>query len=263
MTDFEFDARTRDYSRLNAYRLGQAALLSYQEAEVVRATATSWGLTECSTFDLRDTQAFIAGNDDLLILAFRGTTDLNDWLTDAGSLLVGGLGGRVHDGFYTALSYVWRDIWDFIRNSRRGRPLWVTGHSLGGALATLMVAKLRLEKDEPVNGLYTFGSPRAGDRDFARRFDVDFESQDFRYVNNADIVTRIPTRAMQFSHVGSFRFFDANGLQRDQVSWWDIVVNRVDAEIRGLTEAQIALIDDHQMTRYLANLERAHSTGSP
>ena len=80
------------------------------------------------------------------------------------------------------MSYVWRDIWQFIFKQRKGRALWITVHSLGAALATLAVAKLRLEKDEPVNGLYTFGQPRTGDRDFAKNFNADFGNQTFRYV---------------------------------------------------------------------------------
>ena len=67
------------------------------EALAVQAGVEAWGLTDFSFFNLQDTQAFIAGNNDLLILAFRGTTDLDDWLTDAGVELVAGLGGRVHD----------------------------------------------------------------------------------------------------------------------------------------------------------------------
>lgn len=53
-------------------------------------------------------------------------------------------------------------------------------------------------------GLYTFGQPRTGDREFARKPDADFEQQTFRYVNNNDIVTRVPFRAMNYSHVGLF-----------------------------------------------------------
>jgi triacylglycerol lipase len=263
MTDFPFEANTHDYSRLNAYALGQSALLTYATADNARTTLADWGLTEYQPFDRQDTQAFIAGNADFLILAFRGTTSLNDWLTDANCLLVGGLGGRVHDGFYTALSYIWRELWDYLRTHRGARPLWVTGHSLGGALATLAVAKLRIEKDEPVNGLYTYGSPRAGDRDFANRFNLDFGQRTFRYVNNADLVTRVPGRIMQYSHVDTFKFFDVNGVQREQANWFDIIVNRVDAEIKDLTEDQIADVQDHQMTHYLANLERALPNTNP
>lgn len=193
----------------------------------------------------------------MLILAFRGTQDLRDWMTDLNVVLVGGPGGKVHDGFLNALGYVWRDIWQYIRTQRQSRSLWVTGHSLGAALATLAVAKLRLEQDEAVNGLYTFGQPRTGDREFAKNFDADFAGQTFRYVNNNDIVTRVPFRSMSYSHVGTFKYFDENGDQRDNISWWDKVVDRVKGRIEDLLKPGTDGIKDHAIADYVTFLGRA------
>ncbi len=190
MPTFDFDARTRSYSRKNALCLGMAAQLAYKTEQEARLETEGWGFSEFKFLSERETQAFFACNDQTILLSFRGTepTKLKDWMTDVDIDLVGGPGGKVHEGFINALSYVWRDIWSFIRSSRGRRTLWVTGHSLGAALATLTVAKLRLEKDEPVNGLYTFGQPRTGDGEFARHFNADFSAQAFRYVHNNDIV---------------------------------------------------------------------------
>ena len=258
MRDFDFDARTRDYSQKNAYWLGRASQIAYDSSDKVRDELKAWGLTTCEFFNNRETQAFLAGNNDLLILAFRGTEgNIRDWMTDLDIEFVGGPGGRVHEGFLTALSYVWRDIWTFISRQRKSRALWVTGHSLGASLATLAVAKLRLEKDEPVNGLYTFGQPRTGDREFAKTFDADFEKQTFRYVNNNDIVARVPFRAMNYSHVGLFRYFDADGNQRDDISWWDKVVDRLEGRIEDLLKPGSDGLKDHFMAHYVACLEKA------
>jgi len=259
MRNFDFDARTRDHSRKNAYWLGRASKIAYDSSDdKARDELKAWGLTTCEFFNNRETQAFLAGNNDLLILAFRGTEgNIRDWMTDLDIEFVGGPGGRVHEGFLTALSYVWRDIWTFISGQRKSRALWVTGHSLGASLATLAVAKLRLEKDEPVNGLYTFGQPRTGDREFAKNFDADFEKQTFRYVNNNDIVTRVPFRAMNYSHVGLFRYFDADGNQRDDISWWDKVVDRLEGRIEDLLKPGTDGLKDHFMARYVACLEKA------
>lgn len=258
MRDFDFDARTRDYSKKNAYWLGRAAQIAYKSSGDAEADLAAWGLTTFKYFDNRETQAFIAGNGDLLVLAFRGTEEnIRDWMTDLDIGLVGGPGGLVHEGFLTALNYVWRDIWAFLSQQRNRRALWVTGHSLGAALATLAVAKLRLEKDEPVNGLYTFGQPRTGDREFAKYFDTDFEKQTFRYVNNNDIVTRVPFRTMSYSHVGTFKYFDADGNQRDDISWWDKVVDRIKGRIEDLLKPGTDGLKDHFMAHYEACLEKA------
>ena len=274
-----FEARGHAYSRRNAYWLGQAALLSYWDAAAIEAAVGAWGLGEFRFFDKLETQAYIAGNDDLLILAFRGTTVLLDWISDADVDLIGGPAGRVHEGFSMALGFVWMDIWDYIKERRNGRAVWVTGHSLGAALATLAVAKLRLERDEAVNGLYTFGAPRAGDPEFARVFDLDFGQQTFRYVNDQDIVARVPLRLMQYSHVGTFHWFDQDGVHVQDVSWWDIIANRIREPIDQLIphllpvtdglvrrfrtrlpkrfRGRIEAIEDHSMDQYVANLEKA------
>jgi triacylglycerol lipase len=274
-----FEITTREYSRPNAYWLGNAARLSYHDPATIQTAVAAWGLDEFLFFDKLETQAYIAGNDKLLILAFRGTTALLDWIFDARIDLIGGPAGRVHEGFNVALSFVWLDIWNYIKEQRRGRSLWVTGHSLGAALATLAVAKLRLERDEAVSGLYTFGQPRAGDLEFARVFDLDFGQQTFRYVNDQDIVSRVPLRLMQYSHIGTFKWFDEHGVQQDQADWWDIVTNRIREPIENLIprllpvtdslfprfaaripkrlQPRVEAIEDHSMDQYVANLETA------
>jgi triacylglycerol lipase len=259
MSNFDFDGKIRGYSRKNAYWLGKASQIAYYEpSQKPQDELNSWGLSEFQPFNNKETQAFIAGNDEVLLLAFRGTEEkISDWMTDLDIGLVGGPGGKVHEGFLTALNYVWRDVWKFIKERRRGRALWITGHSLGAALATLAVAKLRLEKDEPVNGLYTFGQPRTGDREFAKNFDADFAAQAFRYVNNNDIVTRVPFRALSYSHVGTFEYFDANGDQRNDISWWDKIVDRVQGQIEHLLAPGGAAVQDHFMANYLTCLEKA------
>lgn len=257
MNDFNFDARTRSYSKKNAYWLGTASLLAYKEGGDIQPETESWGFNDFEFFDEKDTQAFIAGNNDMLLLAYRGTESLKDWMTDADIDLVGGPGGKVHEGFSMALSHVWKEVWTYIRESRKCRSLWVTGHSLGAALAALTVAKLRLEKDEPVNGLYTFGHPRTGDRDFAKNFDSDFSLQTFRYVNNNDIVTRVPFRSMHYSHVGTFKYFDKDGNQRDDISWWEKVVDRMKGRIDDLLKPGTDGIKDHSMERYIERLKKA------
>lgn len=80
----DFDVNTRDYSKKNAYWLGKAAQIAYEAHEKIKPELESWGLSVFEPFDNRETQAFIAGNDDLMILAFRGTEgNLRDWMTDS------------------------------------------------------------------------------------------------------------------------------------------------------------------------------------
>lgn len=258
MSEFDFNSTTRDYSRNNAYWLGHFAKLAYAAPEEFDNAVKQWDFTRTEFFDVKSTQAYIAIDKDTMIVSFRGTeSKIADWMTDLDTDLVGGPGGKVHEGFLGGVSCVWRDMFQFIRAERGKRSLWLTGHSLGAALSTLATAKLRLEKDEPVNGLYTFGQPRIGDRDFAQRFDQDFGNQSFRYVNNNDIVTRVPFRSMKYSHVGSFRYFDADGDQRDDISWWAKLLDRIEGRLDDLFNFTPDGITDHSMDRYLECLKKA------
>jgi hypothetical protein len=75
-------------------------------------------------------------------------------------------------------------------------PLFVTGHSLGGALAVLCTAMLH--RTEPalfanLRGVYTYGQPMVGDGDFAATCEP-FAARTFRHVYHSDLVPRLPPR---------------------------------------------------------------------
>lgn len=153
-----------------------------------------------------DTQAFLAqSSEDYAVLAFRGTETAKrqDVTIDVKALRVSVLEGRIHAGFRVAYDSVAKDIEKSILKLQN-IPLYVTGHSLGAALAT--VATQRLEHNprtrEIIAACYTFGSPRVGDT----HYDMEFKSPIYRIVNTADIVTIIPLLAMGYIHIGDVRF---------------------------------------------------------
>lgn len=240
-----------------ARSLGESALLAYQVPTEVQKKMKTWNLELLEYFDVAETQAFLARTraaDGAMILAFRGTQSLKDWMTDVDINLVNGPGGKVHDGFLCALNTVWRPLTKLMDATREHRKLWITGHSLGGALATLATAKLRLEKAQPVSGLYTFGSPRVGNEEFARNFDADFYYQYYRVVNNNDVVPRIPFRLMAYRHVGIFKYFDITGKINEKITWADITLDRLKGRIEDFLDPNTDGIKDHAMTRYIGNL---------
>ncbi len=248
------DWRARDFHAGNAYFLGQAAQLAYKNKAVVANTVQKWGMELVQFFNIKETQAFLAQNDETYILAFRGTepAKLKDWMTDADTQLVNGPGGKVHDGFYCALNYIWRDLWKIIDTQRGFRSLWVTGHSLGGALAALAVAKIRLERAHPVNGLYTFGQPRVGDEQFVNNFNQDFGTNTFRFVNYRDVVPRIPLRSMSYRDTNTFQYFNEQQYI-PEAPWGEQLLRRVGNSIDEIL--QKADIVDHYMDNYLLKLK--------
>ena len=86
-----------------------------------------------------------------------------------------------------------------------GRKIWLTGHSLGGALATLCAYRLH-KQGVPVRGVITIGSPRVGNPAFANDFNSMFGAKSTRWVDDDDFVTQIPPELggpLEYRHVGS------------------------------------------------------------
>ena len=142
-------------------------------------------------FDVEGTQAFLAHNGKFLVLAFRGTeaNSTKDIKADATAKLTRyKTGGRVHKGFMDAFEHVEFEIQDKLQQYAKYQkyPLYITGHSLGGALAT--IASRRLQHQGGIAAVYTFGSPRVGDEDWVSDMEVPL----YRLVNAADCVTMLP-----------------------------------------------------------------------
>lgn len=137
-----------------------------------------------------DTQAFIAFNDDYAVIVFRGTEakSIKDIRTDTKARLIKSrLNGLVHEGFQTAFESVEDTINERLQSDvLKGKPLYISGHSLGGALAT--IATRNLKPPVEIAACYTFGSPRVGNEDWINRI----KSPVYRLVNAADSVTMLP-----------------------------------------------------------------------
>jgi triacylglycerol lipase len=201
----------------NAWWLCDAALLAYSAEAAVNAAFTTAGIEgEVAHFrGMHSTQAYVMSMPEALVLAFRGTqvddfwSSVLDFTVDARFLPVpDSRGDFVHAGFLAALREVWPQTVAHLRDeqARRPRPLWITGHSLGAALATLAAS---LGHDDPalrLQGVYTFGSPRVGDEAFRDRMRVPV----FRFRNDSDIVPHLPL-GLLFRHVGSLQFIDGAG----------------------------------------------------
>ena len=143
-------------------------------------------------YNAQGTQAFLAkldaseGAEPMLILALRGTeAELADIKADLKADLITVSGEqKVHHGFYDAFNAVKSNIEDDLAK-HRGVPIYVTGHSLGGALAILATKYLA---SDSLGACYTFGGPRVGNSLFAD----DIKTPIYRIVNAADGVPRVP-----------------------------------------------------------------------
>jgi len=214
-----FEPRATSFSMANAQILAQASTVAYDSPERCATWAKVSGFTGAfDFFDHQDTQGFVAESADAIIVAFRGTQPNRpmDWFVDfrATSDPWDHNVGKVHAGFYSALRKVWGvplangEVLPKRLVNRGSKPIWVTGHSLGGGLATLMAAEILRREDAGENfdlrGVYTYGSPRVGNKAFRAKLmesAAKHGAQLVRFRNGDDVVTAVP-RMTEFEHVG-------------------------------------------------------------
>jgi len=249
-----FESQTAKFSAANALRLSLLANAAYLDQEDARRVANSLGLPQFEWIDLteqfRDVFGFAAGCDDYAVLAFRGTDNLKDWMTNLNaaparfSWFFEGARevGEVHSGFTLAVRHSWEAIANAVDKviprpptspdlkglSTSVQPtLWLTGHSLGGALAVLCGAAFSMTNTiRLVSGVYTFGQPRVGLFNFCDNYNQLLRSRTFRFVNREDLVPRVPFRGWDYADVGNMIHFDSSGTPVLESNQWRNFLSR-------------------------------------
>ncbi|MBN1442555.1 MAG: lipase family protein [Planctomycetes bacterium] len=161
---------------------------------------------------------FIATRGESIFLAFRGTSTVFEWIQDAkiaqvDYTFVAG-GGLTEQGFTEIYASLRDDVLAKIDELAAGdsySKLYVTGHSLGGALAVLAAPDLIENGPVPSVFMYNFGAPRVGDPDaFVPLYDTLLGVNSWRIVNTRDAVTDQPptlvvllTDIYRYEHVAS------------------------------------------------------------
>jgi triacylglycerol lipase len=148
-----------------------------------------------------DNFGYVAERNGITLIGFRGTQGEDEWMEDFDGLAVPNqLGkGTVHQGFEDQYLKIRASVVAALSHLKLLGELWITGHSLGGALSTLCAS-------DSVNAgrkklVYTFGSPRVGRADYADWFDA-LIPECYRIANEWDIVTRVPPSLDGYKHVG-------------------------------------------------------------
>jgi hypothetical protein len=144
----------------------------------------------------------VGENADGIIVACRGTLPLSlsstasmiDWLDDltAEPEVRPGLPGMVHTGFYDAVHALVGPVTEHVRQLDPGgaRPVFVTGHSKGGAMASIAAYLMRASRI-PIAQVVTFASPKPGDGAFKTGYEQVIGNQ-IRYENYDDVVPLVP-----------------------------------------------------------------------
>ena len=208
---FDFNGTTKEYRLENAAILADLSHLSYFQPQFIKTQLAQWNYSSFSWIEgtKTDTQVFVAKKDNYQIVCFRGTESFTDALVDVWFKKVSADEGKgkVHAGFQSALDEIWTQL---EKTLNKQTPIYVSGHSLGGALAQLTANRLT-SNNYRVYGVYTFGSPRVGNLTFKKSYDVRLKDNTFLHINNRDVVATVPPEILGFMNLGgSERRFDSN-----------------------------------------------------
>ena len=243
-------ALTNKFSYANALECANLSNLAYREEKEFKTAAKALGYKNIKYFNIAGAQAYGMSKDNYIVLAFRGTepTQFNDIKADLNALHVRNeLGkGRVHKGFKNEVDELWIQIEEWIAK-RKFTQVYTCGHSLGGAMSTIACSRL------PEGSIcYNYGSPRVGTRSWVKEFNSKFVMH--RFVNNNDIVPRVPPSFLFYKHAGELHYINTYGNIRNATIW-----QKLKDRSRGYWAALkkrefFDSIYDHEMSRYIKRI---------
>ena len=248
ITQMSFPERSLLFAKLSS--------IAYNDnIKEVKKQVKNLGFTTVEFYDRDGAQAYRFMDKDDLVIACRGTqpTQWNDIKADLQAVpVVAETVSRVHQGFKKEVDDLWPMIVeDITRTQNLDKKLWFTGHSLGAAMTTIMASRCHHDPElpDPIE-TYTYGSPRVGWPTYVKSLGMVHH----RWVNNNDIVTRVPLTIMGYRHHGEEHYMNAYGNIR-KVTGWQRFKDRMRGMWMGIKAGSIDNFSDHNMSLYIANLE--------
>lgn len=201
-----------------------------------------------------DTQVLIQWTGNRALVVFPGTASFRDGLTDVRAAKATWTSDtRAHAGFVAAFRSVDEQLRERLIDQRTPDELIITGHSLGGALATLAAHAWSGTFILHPNAVYTFGSPRVGNGPFQRSYDAALHDATFRVVNEGDPVPRVPWMLGTYRHVGTRVFLGKAGeMEINPPIWRGLLPDPVE-----LNAHKFVSIAPHHITEYVRRLQTA------
>jgi len=269
--EFRINTQATDFDLRNAHHLAGAAAGAYLSGTAAfRGTFDNWRDVDLITDPVSGTQCFVATTDQVVVVAFRGTfLEVQDFLVDLNIVQEPGYGGRVHAGDKLAFEAVWDEVHALARTRLDGgRALCITGHSLGGALTSLAAWRFNEVGLLPAQ-VYTYGSPRVGNRAFVKHHPVTM----YRVVNRRDLVPHLPPQhsglsrlwdmvldvvkglgPIDYQHAGALCYIDPDGRLREDTDDVAIFLEGLAQELTAYSDQKLEEVEDHSITEYIAGL---------
>ncbi|MHA2276927.1 MAG: lipase family protein [Candidatus Kariarchaeaceae archaeon] len=198
----------------NAKLLIEFAIRAYQDENELNLDELGFELVKFLNNDKTDTQGFICKDESRLIIAFRGTTSLRDAWTDVqiSKKIFPRLGffrrvfsirsilkAKAHEGFFRSYLSIREELMELVNSQLKEKEydIYLTGHSLGGSLATIAALDFARETKMNITN-YTFGAPKVGNKRFVKYYNKKVKDT-YRVVNDEDPIPSIP--GFSFKHV--------------------------------------------------------------
>lgn len=193
--------------------------------------------TPIFSIDVKGVQAYILDEGEYCILVFRGSDEKEDWKQDFKIGFVNTVYGKMHKGF--------KESWDLVASKIRAnlpnKPLYITGHSYGGALA--FISGIYISHIQVV----TFGCPRVVHKNYFNYLKVNH----IRVRNNNDIVTMLPPKSLGYTHIGQLLYLDYEGNKAIKVN----ILDRIKSHIKAWKKGQkFNPFYDHDINKYIEKL---------
>ena len=241
--------------RLVFAKFSKYAYLNLDEA---RTAAKIEGFTKTEFVDIDGAQAYIFYNNTDLIIACRGTQpgNMNDIYADLQVFQADSVtGNKIHQGFKEEVDKIYDKVESILARRGLAKKIWVCGHSLGGAMATILAQRLEFKGGYDVDTLYTYGSPRAGGPKFRAWCDKHLNHQ--RFVNNNDVVPCVPT-FFRWRHSGKCHYIKSTGEVTNLGRWSsERIRDKGSSLLKAMFKGRFDLISDHNINDYILHLENS------
>ena len=228
--------------------------LAYAAPELVERIVYEAGIDQCLFIARDGAEAYVFGNRFDCMIVCRGTepNQWNDIQADANAWTVASEVGRVHSGFHSEVDELWPLLEQQIKENQR--PMWFSGHSLGGAMAAVCAVRCKISPI-PSNpqAIFSYGAPRVGNRAYSSFLKV----KHYRWVNNNDVVARIPPRWLGYRHMGQEIYINRRGRISNLRSWFQ-VRDRFWGLLASLRMWKLDYFSDHSMVEYIAHIRGHH-----
>ena len=144
-----------------------------------------------------------------IFTSFRGSSNIHNWIENIQIHQIAPYNDssiKIEEGFFKAYNFIKSEIFinlHELTDKYNTNRLLITGHSLGGAMATIMTYEIFLLGNMyNVNYLITFGSPRVGNSEFVKDFNK-YKVTSYRITHYYDMVPHVPEEFLKYSHISN------------------------------------------------------------